>query len=111
MSHMHQLGRGVDAYLVRDGQSEEQIYSTPGWENAQVTSFVPPLRLRAGDRIRWVCHYQNDGAVTVRNGPRAADEMCGVAGYYAPGVGPLFGMDTPNGPGCRTLTMGTGAAP
>lgn len=105
LSHTHGLGKGVDAVVVGGEHDGETIYTTTEWDGAPNLKFDPPLHLRAGDAIHWTCHYYNDTGKLVQYGASAAEEMCGVAGYYSPGPVPIFGMVQMGQTNCTVVTL------
>jgi len=87
--HTHALGVGVDAFVVGGVNDGKKIYSSTAWSEGPRVRLEPPLSLRAGDAIRFVCHYENTTGVRVVFGDNAADEMCVVAGHFASGTEPI----------------------
>lgn len=83
MSHTHALGRGVRAEVLGGAHDGLVIYNSTDWENAPTLPLVPALTLEAGDAIRVTCNYQNTTDITVKSGPKASEEMCGIAMRYS----------------------------
>lgn len=82
LSHTHRAGRGVEAFRVGGEHDGERIYAATSWDEAPVVWESPPLQFAAGEGIRWICHFENEGDDVIRAGPDAAEEMCGVGGYH-----------------------------
>jgi len=57
--HQHDFGKGIDAWVVGGAHDGKLIYTTDEWEDPPVATFDPPLELKAGDQLRWVCRWQN----------------------------------------------------
>jgi hypothetical protein len=80
-SHQHRFGTRVTVHRVVDGVEAEQIYENLSWREPALTWLDPPVRLRAGDRLRVHCEWDNRSDVTLRFGGSANDEMCNIEGY------------------------------
>ncbi len=87
-SHQHRYGTRVAVYRVSDGVEGEQIYENLNWREPKLAWLDPPVRLRAGERLRVHCEWNNLGDVTLRYGGSATDEMCNLEGYVFRDVDP-----------------------
>jgi hypothetical protein len=87
--HTHALGVGVDAYVVGGVNDGKNIYTSTAWSEGPRVRLDPPLALRAGESIRFVCHYENSTDARVVFGDDAASEMCVIAGHFASGTEPI----------------------
>ncbi len=77
--HMHQLGSSLRVDLQRADGSSECMLDIPTWNFHWQGSyrFEDPVDLRAGDRLRITCHWDNsDGKHAVTWGEGTSDEMC-----------------------------------
>ena len=105
MPHQHGLGKGIDAWIVGGPNDGKLVYTTDTWEDAPITHFDPPLELKAGEQLRWVCRWQNPKSDPVPAGQLADQEMCSIAGLYAPSVGPIGGGPLVEGGPCLTQVL------
>lgn len=88
-AHFHARGTEARGEVHRKDGTVEPLYLTRRWDDPEVTSFDPPVRVGVDDVIAFTCAYDNPDDFTVRYGPRASDEMCFVFGYYYPRRGLL----------------------
>lgn len=81
--HMHERGVRFVAWVER-AQGPEVVLETSDWD-AGTVQFDPPLRIEAGEALRFQCDYQNDEARRFLQGLSGKDdEMCSLtAGYHA----------------------------
>ena len=84
LSHIHARGRHIEASIVGGANDGLKIYSTDLWDNAPINQYLPTIKLKAGDAIRYSCRWQNDGDAAIGFGMLAADEMCGIGGWMSP---------------------------
>jgi hypothetical protein len=80
-SHQHRYGTRVAVHRVVDGVEAEQIYENLNWREPRLGWLDPPVHLRAGDKLRVHCEWDNRGDRTLRFGGSANDEMCNLEGY------------------------------
>ena len=77
---MHRHGERFTIATTRDTQ---QVYESTEWDDPVASYFKPPLRLRAGDGLRYTCtHANTDRNVPLQFGFTSEDEMCIMFGYY-----------------------------
>lgn len=81
-SHQHRQGRGVAVRAIVGGIDMGLVYENVQWDHPPLNWLDPPLRLRAGDRLRVTCEWYNDSDVVLRYGGSANDEMCNLNGYF-----------------------------
>ena len=81
-SHQHRRGTHVTVHPIVDGVDQGQAYENVRWNEPPLHWVDPPLRLRAGDRLRVGCTWNNTTDETVHYGPSANDEMCNLNGYF-----------------------------
>lgn len=98
--HTHALGVGVDAFVVGGPNDGKKIYASTAWSEGPRVKLDPPLALRAGEGIRFVCHFENTTDARVGFGDDAANEMCVIAGHFASGTEPLALAVPPTGGPC-----------
>jgi copper type II ascorbate-dependent monooxygenase-like protein len=81
--HMHQLGRSMKAAALLADGTEKTLYDGPFQFDEQKRYVIDPLQMRAGDRVRVECTYNNPTQTTVGFGESSLDEMCflGVSSY------------------------------
>ena len=84
-SHMHKQGTRFRAD-IEGGDDARKLYETSEWaEPLPLELDAPSGTLKAGDRIRYACDFENAGPQTITAGPSAAtDEMCMFIGMYYP---------------------------
>src|SRR5688572_8279052 len=88
-AHMHELGAQATIELIRDGETQV-LYDEP-WDPAfrdhfPFVTFDPPLQLRATDRLRTTCTWENPEAETVL----FPKEMCATFMPYYPADGEFW---------------------
>jgi hypothetical protein len=84
-THMHKRGLGGSAMLTdKDGNMIQQMYASSHWENPEVTTFDPGMKVQPGTLIDYRCHFQNDEDRDIYQGPTTKDEMCMLVGAYYP---------------------------
>jgi hypothetical protein len=81
-SHQHRFGTRVAVYPMVDGVEQPLVYENYRWREPKLAWQDPPLRLRAGDRLRVRCEWHNRSDETLRFGGSANDEMCNLTGYF-----------------------------
>jgi hypothetical protein len=83
--HMHARGVYYQAFLDEPAKAPATapFYTTTDWDHPK--SFVGPLEVRAGTKVRFECRYANDGDKPFVQGQSAlTDEMCMVTALYYP---------------------------
>jgi hypothetical protein len=83
-SHSHKFTQAVEIAVARGGGPFEPQLTTLNWEDPAVVRYPRPLRLEAGDVVRWTCHYDNPGDQPVGFGLTTEDEMCFTIGFFYP---------------------------
>ncbi len=83
-SHTHRRGKSFKIYIDGGSRNGELIYESTDWHLPTVKAFNPPLRINKGEKLRYEAVYYNESEFPVRFGLKSDDEMCIVAGYYAP---------------------------
>lgn len=79
-SHMHRHGQRFTIATTRDTQ---RVYESAAWDDPVTAYYRPPLRLQAGDGLRYTCTHSNtDRNVSLQFGFTSEDEMCIMFGYY-----------------------------
>lgn len=104
-THMHKQGLGGVANLEDStGNVLQQLYSSQTWVDPPVKVWSPGMTVSAGQKIDYLCNYENTGTTDVIQGLSASkNEMCVYAGAYYP-------RDT-NFENCTNPTyIGTGTA-
>lgn len=83
-SHTHKRGKSFKIYVDGGPRHGELIYQSSDWHLPTVQNFSPPLRLSKGEGLRYEAEYYNETEFPIRFGLTSDDEMCIIAGYYAP---------------------------
>jgi hypothetical protein len=84
-THMHARGVGGQAFVTPPGSTTPQsIYTSTSWQNVNVESFSPSMKIAAGSTLDYHCNYVNTQPNTVLQGLTTHDEMCMVLGVYYP---------------------------
>ncbi len=85
-THMHKQGVGGVANLEDSaGNVVQQLYTSQTWTDPPVKVWSPGMTVSAGQRIDYLCNYDNTGTTDVIQGLSAAkNEMCVYAGAYYP---------------------------
>lgn len=82
-SHQHSLGTYVGIEHVALDGGVTALYENHDWEHPVEREWpTEPLRLRAGERLRFTCGWENPRGHEVRFGTETTDEMCFMTGYY-----------------------------
>ncbi len=81
-SHQHRYGTRVTVNPLVDGVEQRLVYDNGSWREPKLQWLDPPVRLRAGDRLRVRCEWNNLSDTTLRYGGSASDEMCNLNGYF-----------------------------
>lgn len=90
--HTHGLGTRVSVARTAGPDGGAAIAAWDTLEDAPTHVLRPPLRLAPGEGLRVTCDYRNDTAHDVSYGTSAAEEMCLLAGLYAPADAFLLGL-------------------
>jgi Copper type II ascorbate-dependent monooxygenase, C-terminal domain len=82
---------------LRAGADAGPLLKTVDYRHPKLRAFATPLRLEAGDGLRWTCSYHNASDTMVTFGITSNDEMCFAIGafYLDDDAAPL-----PPVPGC-----------
>ncbi|MGZ3417765.1 MAG: monooxygenase [Polyangiales bacterium] len=83
--HMHARGVFYQAFLDEPAKAPATtpFYTTTDWDHPK--SFVGPLEVHAGTRVRFECQYKNDTDQPFVQGQSAlTDEMCMFTALYYP---------------------------
>ena len=79
-SHMHRHGELFEVYRISTG---ELLHRSVAYDNAPLDQFDPPLKLTAGDGLRFECTHANfDTDTPIRYGVTSEDEMAIMFGFY-----------------------------
>ena len=79
-SHMHRHGELFEVYRIPTG---ELLHRSIAYDNAPLDQFNPPLKLTAGDGLRFECTHSNfDTQTPIRYGVTSEDEMAIMVGFY-----------------------------
>ena len=79
-SHMHRHGELFEVYRISTGQL---LHRSIAYDNAPLDQFDPPLKLTAGDGLRFECTHANfDTETPIRYGVTSEDEMAIMFGFY-----------------------------
>jgi hypothetical protein len=84
--HMHQTGAHLRA-VAETAAGELEIYDGDYDFNHQLFHAIDAVELKAGDRVRVECTYQNDTDRTLHWGDSSLDEMCFVSLGLYPAIG------------------------
>ena len=80
-SHMHRHGELFEVYRILTG---ELLHRSIAYDNAPLDQFDPPLKLTAGDGLRFECTHSNyDTDEPIRYGVTSEDEMAILFGFYS----------------------------
>jgi hypothetical protein len=75
--HMHRVGRSFHGDILRSDGTKDVLVDLPTWNYDHQLTYDTSADLAAGDGVRTVCTWQNDGDSYVFPGLRSTDEMCG----------------------------------
>lgn len=79
-SHRHRHGELFEVYRIPTG---ELLRRSIAYDNAPLDQFNPPLKLTAGDGLRFECTHANfDTDTPIRYGVTSEDEMAIMFGFY-----------------------------
>ena len=79
-SHMHRHGELFEVYRIPTG---DLLHRSIAYDNAPLDQFNPPLKLTAGDGLRFECTHSNfDKETPIRYGATSEDEMAIMFGFY-----------------------------
>jgi hypothetical protein len=81
-SHQHRYGTRVTVHPIVGGVEQGQVYENLHWREPTLRWLDPAIRLRAGDRLRVRCEWDNRSDERLRYGGAATDEMCNLNGYF-----------------------------
>lgn len=80
LPHMHTRGKRIKVELERPGAASQCLVDIPqwdfGWQQAYFFQAQRGLPVKAGDRLKLSCSWDNPSAKTVRWGENTDDEMC-----------------------------------
>lgn len=83
--HMHKRGVHYEAFLDEPGKppADKPFYTTDDWEHP--LSYVGPMQLKAGARVRFSCFYKNpDDKLYIQGQSADNNEMCMFSAVYYP---------------------------
>lgn len=84
--HMHQYGTHMKVVHEAD-EGDVVLHDAPYDFNEQVNYPIDPVLVRAGERVRVFCSYQNTTDTTLTFGESSNDEMCFAGLYRYPALG------------------------
>jgi hypothetical protein len=74
--HTHRWGTDFTVWYSGGERDGEEIWRSDDWQHATQYTFDEPVRMRAGEGLRFRCGFQNDTKRALRFGTSATDEMC-----------------------------------
>ena len=74
--HTHRWGTDFSVWFSGGARDGEMIWTSKDWQHDTIYKFDGPIRMAAGEGLRFRCNYQNDTPRTLRFGSSATDEMC-----------------------------------
>lgn len=74
--HTHRWGRDYSVWFSGGPRDGEEIWTSHDWQHETIYNFDEPIRMHAGEGLRFRCDFENDTARTLRYGVSASDEMC-----------------------------------
>jgi hypothetical protein len=74
--HTHQWGTNFAVWMSGGERDGEQVFVSQDWHHETYYRFESPVRIRAGEGLRYRCEYENDTPRPLRYGTSATDEMC-----------------------------------
>lgn len=74
--HTHRWGTDFSVSFSGGARDGEEIWTSNDWQHDTIHTFDPPIRVAAGEGLRFRCDYQNDTPRPLRFGTSATDEMC-----------------------------------
>lgn len=74
--HMHEIGSEFHETIIRGNGTEESLIDLTGWAFENQPFYDYNIELKAGDKIRTTCVYNNHTNKSVLGGFRSEDEMC-----------------------------------
>lgn len=74
--HMHEIGSEFHETIIRQDGTEESLIDITGFSFENQPFYDYNIELKAGDKIRTTCLYDNQTDRAVRGGFRTEDEMC-----------------------------------
>ena len=85
-THEHRRGTTVTVHHVdASGADLGELVTSTNWEHPTVQWYQQaPLRLSAGEGIRYTCEWSNPDDIAVHYGVTSEDEMCFITGYFYP---------------------------
>jgi hypothetical protein len=82
-THEHHRGTQVSVHRVDAGGADlGEMVVTTDWEHPAEHWFTDPMRLEAGEGLRFRCDWQNPDDHAVHFGVTTDDEMCFATGYF-----------------------------
>ena len=85
LPHMHQLGIHAKVVAESSIDGERVLHDAPYDFDAQLYYAIDPVRMAAGDKVRYECTWRNTTDRTVHFGDSSLDEMCAIGLYRFPG--------------------------
>jgi len=90
--HTHRWGTDFSVWFSGGARDGEMIWTSNDWQHDIIHKFERPIRLAAGEGLRFRCNYQNDTLRLLRFGTSATDEMCILFGtIWEPEAGAQLG--------------------
>ncbi len=85
LPHMHQLGIHAKVVAESSVDGTRVLHDGPYDFDAQLYYPVEPIRMAAGDKVRFECTWRNPSDRAVHWGDSSLDEMCAMGLYRFPG--------------------------
>lgn len=106
-SHTHQFGTLATVSLATgvdpDYRDLRELHRSTTWSEPPLSLLNPPVVLGANEHLHLACTFNNTSDGPVRFGESALDEMCFLIGYYYPGQGSSFCLQSSTGSTCGVL--------
>lgn len=77
-AHMHLRGDGLEMDLIKPDGSTQCLLRIPKWDFhwQSIYRLAKPVLVKAGDKVRVRCHFENGSNEAITYGENTGDEMC-----------------------------------